>query len=322
VTRLEAEEIMEVRASESLEPFPEALLQPFGLKRALCLSLWRGHELIGIQVCGYQEGEACTPRDLRVARGISQLASLALANAELLDRLEQADRLKSDFLSSMSHELRTPLHIILGYTGLLAEETFGPLTAAQRNSLERIEKSARELLDLVNAALDLSRLQSQGLPLHVQAVDPATLVTELMADTCSLNRNPDLKLEYRVDPELPRLHTDLVKLKMVLKHLLTNVLKFTERGTISLTVETREDGIEFTVSDTGIAIPADELSLIFEPFRHGMAATRGRIGAVGLGLYIVRLLLDVLQGRVSVTSEAEKGTTFRVWIPLLSHGSI
>jgi PAS domain S-box-containing protein len=313
---LEEEQGVAMGAPLLPELMPEVLPQQFGRRAALYLALRRGRELIGLQSCGYVKPTDLTSRHLRIAHGISQIASMALANATLFTELQQANRFKDDFVSTMSHELRTPLNIIIGYNELLREETFGPLTAGPTDVLRRIDKAARELLDLITATLDLSRLQSQRVPLALKKVSMTELFAELEAESRQLCDKPTVGLTWQISPTLPSLHTDPVKLKMVLKNLITNALKFTDEGSVTILAHRQGEGVECCVRDTGIGIPCEALPIIFEPFRQVDSSPTRRHGGVGLGLYIVRQLLELLGGTVSVESELDKGSTFRVWIPI------
>ena len=314
-TSLEKEEVIELQATGPEQFVPQDLLQQFGITAILSLALWRGKELIGIQTAGLRGRRGFSPHQQRIARGISQLASLALANAKLLEELEQANRLKEDVVGTMSHELRTPLNIIIGYNDLLSEGTFGPLTAEQSDILGRVDKSAKDLLDLIVATLDLSRLQSQQLPLNLREVSVAELLAELETEARHLHHKPLVSFEWQMAPALPPLHTDPVKLKIVLKNLITNALKFTDEGSVTVTASLQGEGVEFCVRDTGIGIAREHLSLIFEPFRQVDGSPTRRHGGVGLGLYIVRQLLKLLGGSVVVESELGNGSTFRLWVP-------
>jgi signal transduction histidine kinase len=313
VARLEEQEVLEVNSTISPALLTKTFLRRMGLKTALAMRLRRGQDLIGFQICGYREAKRVTVRHFRLARGISQFASLALANARLLEELSRANQVKGELVGAMSHELRTPLHIIIGYNELLQEGMFGSMTAEQRDILGRVGKSARELLDLITATLDLSRLQTQHVPLNLQNVSVSSLFAELETETSYLNHKSMLTLEWHILPELPILHTDLVKLRMILKNLLINALKFTAEGTIIVNAQAYGEGVEFAVADTGIGITPEALPIIFEPFRQ--AHNSSDHGGVGLGLYIVRQLVQVLGGAISVESTVGKGSLFRVWIP-------
>lgn len=315
LTQLEKEEVVAVSMPASLDFPPEAFLRSLGARKILCVALRRGQELIGVQVCSYRAHDEHASLHLRIAQGIAQIASLVLANAKLLEELEYANRLKDDFVGTMSHELRTPLHIILGYHELLLEEAFGPLTAEQTDILQRINRRAKELLDLINATLDLSRLQNKQLPFALKEVCVTDVLSELESEIQQLPPKPALRVEWQRGPGLPLVYTDPIKLKVVLKNLITNALKFTDAGIVTIAASSQSGGVEFLVKDTGIGIAPEDLPHIFEPFHQLDHSTTRRYAGVGLGLYIVQQLLKLLDGEVSVESEVGKGSTFRVWIP-------
>lgn len=246
---------------------------------------------------------------------VCAIASLWFSRAKLAIEADQAARVKADFVATMSHELRTPLNTLMGYTDLLACEEFGPLTAEQRDVLERMNRSARELLELINATLDFGRIQAQDLPLHVEVVSIPELLEELDREIAYARQRRGLSWATKVDPDAIRLQTDREKLKAVLKNLLTNAVKFTERGGVTVTAQRVVGEIEIAVQDTGIGIDPALLPVIFEPFRQGEPASTRRFGGVGLGLYVVRRLVERLGGSVAVESEPTKGSVFRVRIP-------
>jgi signal transduction histidine kinase len=293
------------------------LARQYGITQVLCAALWRGEELIGFQVACYRgRQQPFTPQQKRIVQGIAQIGSLALENARLLEQAERANRLKSDFLATMSHELRTPLHIIMGYTDLLLDNTFGDLLQEQADVLQRVGKSARELLELITTLLDVSRLEAGRLPVEVREAHLPELMDELEAEAKELLRGKSqLSFVWRVAPELPVLRTDRMKLKVVLKNLLGNAVKFTEQGSIAVDVHPFDGGVAFSITDTGIGIAPEALPEIFEMFRQGDSGTSRFYSGVGLGLYIVKRLLDLLGGTVTVESEVGRGSTFRVWVP-------
>src|SRR5262249_17499270 len=139
----------------------------------------------------------------RIARGISQLASMALANACLVDELGRASRLKSDFVATMSHELRTPLNSIIGYTDLLLDNAFGAMSADQEGAIQRVESSGRQLLELINTTLDVSRLESGRLLIHVEPVDVPQLLAEVAAETRELQEKPGVRFEWELNTTEP-----------------------------------------------------------------------------------------------------------------------
>ena len=246
-----------------------------------------------------------------------EIAERRRAEEELLkakEAAEAANRVKSEFLATMSHELRTPLSVILGYGSLLVEGMLGSLSEEQSHSLRRINNSARELLDLITASLDVSRLEAGRLPMEIQRVEVPTLLEEIKAETEAERERVDLIYTWTLQGELPPLYTDPSKLKIVLKNLIRNAVKFTEEGSVTVEAQGLCGGVEVSVSDTGIGIPAEALELIFEPFRQvGLTLSERR--GIGLGLHIVKRLLALLGGTIRVESKLGAGSTFRVWVP-------
>lgn len=321
---LAREEVIAHNNTPSSSQIPSSLMTPFGFRAALCLVLRRGNDVIGVQTVGSRRNiPHLTPQQHRLAMGIAQFASLALENARLLEQAESANRLKSDFLATVSHELRTPLQIILGYKDLLLEQTFGPLTSEQIETLRRLERSAQGLLELINNTLQVGRLEAGQLPVDIKEVAVAPLLMELQNEMWELFQQSGLQLECRTDPELPAVNTDPNKLKVVIKNLIGNAIKFTERGKIVVDVQAKGEGMEIAVSDTGTGISPEDLAVIFEAFRQGeqKVLTR-RHGGVGLGLYIVKRMLELLGGQVSVESVLGQGSTFRIWLPLQRPGAM
>ena len=250
-------------------------------------------------------------------REISGREQMEEALREAKEAAEAANRAKSEFLASMSHELRTPLGIILGYIDLLLEKTFGSLREEQVDTLRRIDRSARELFDLITAVLDLSRLEAGRLPVEVREVQVPELLEELKAETQEVQERASLEFVWQVEGELPPLQTDPGKVKVVVKNLISNAVKFTKAGSITVAAHNHDGGVEISVADTGVGISQEALELIFEPFHQ--VDNSGQLGGTGLGLHIVKRLLELLGGTVTVESEVGRGSTFRVWVPRALH---
>jgi PAS domain S-box-containing protein len=316
VARIEREGFVQWLRGEPRDPAAEALATRYGITASLCVALRRGGELSGLLVAGYQgRREPFGPQQERIACGVAQLASMALENARLVAELRRADRLKSEFVATMSHELRTPLNAIVGYNDLLTEGEFGPLTAKQADVMRRVQQSSFQLLDLINTTLDLSRLEKGGLPLDLRDVELSDLLSQVDADTRALGEKPGVQLLWEMAPHLPLLRTDPGKLSLILKNLIANALKFTERGSVTVAARGYHDGVEIAVTDTGAGIAPKNHGMIFEPFRQIEPCMTRRYGGVGLGLYIVRRMLDALGGTITLDSEVGRGSTFRVWLP-------
>jgi PAS domain S-box-containing protein len=303
--------------AEELPPLQRALTTSVGLHSALVMPLLKGNEAIGFHTaCFLQPGRHFGPTDQRIARGIAQLASLALEHARAVEVMADASRLKSEFVATMSHELRTPLNVILGYNEMLLDGALGEMPAAQRDSLVRADRCARELLTLITNTLDLSRLESGRDPLHCTSISLAGLTGEIELEVRNSGEKHGVRFSCDVPPDLPRIVTDRGKLKVVLKNLLSNALKFTESGHVRLVAVAVPDGLEIRIEDTGRGIPPEARQYIFDPFRQGDGSNTRIHDGVGLGLYIVRRLLEVLSGSIEVESEVGVGSTFRVRIPL------
>jgi PAS domain S-box-containing protein len=316
LSHLAEQEVVQVPVAPSKDAGPLTLAARFGAKVMLCVALRYGSEIIGVLTASHRTSDRpFSPQEERIARGIGQLASMALENARLVEKVESASRIRADFIATMSHELRTPLNVIIGYHELLLEGDFGILTPEQLDPLERADRSARELLQLINSTLDLSRLEAGQLPVALRDVSLRDVIDEIIAEARVAWRRPGVDLVWDVAPTLPRLHTDPVKLKVVLKNLVANALKFTERGSVTVVARSCEGGVEISVTDTGIGIAPEALPIIFEPFRQVDSSNTRPYGGVGLGLYVVRRLLDLLGATISIESELGRGSTFRVRIP-------
>ncbi len=298
------------------ESILEAFAARLSITQLLRVPLRRDGEMIGLLTASYRgKQQRFTLRQVQTAKSIAQLASLVWQNRQLIEQLRQANRLQSDFVATMSHELRTPLNIITGYTDLMLEDTFGVMNAEQRMTLQRVGRSAQELIELVNTTLQVSRLDTGSVPLEMRSFSIADLVDETAVETRELWDRPNLTLTWRVTKSVPPLVSDRAKLKVILKNLIGNAAKFTESGTIRVEVDAAADGIAIEVVDSGVGIPAEALPIIFQRFRQADTSMTRRFGGVGLGLYIVSRLLEMLGGTIRVESKVGQGSKFSLWLP-------
>ncbi len=254
---------------------------------------------------------------------------LSLANeylAKLITELkaakvqaEDASRIKSEFVANMSHELRTPLNAIIGYSEMLMEDA---VDAGQKSTIDDLSKvigAAKHLLSLINDVLDLSKIESGKLDLFLEDVNIPDLAKDIEMIIGQLIAKNNNTFTMTIDPELNMIFTDLVRVRQCLLNLLSNASKFTKNGKITLDIKpvlrNTEKWIQFTVSDTGIGIPAEKLNLLFQAFSQTDASTTRQYGGTGLGLYLTKTFCTMLGGEISVKSESGKGSAFTILLP-------
>jgi signal transduction histidine kinase/CheY-like chemotaxis protein len=315
--RLGREGVVQVRAKTPEYPLLGEVLDQLGFGTTLFAALRRGEEIIGMQISSARSVAAFTARQERTARGIAHLASMALTNARLVEELERANQLKSEFVSTMSHELRTPLNVIVGYTDMLCD---APAAEDQAAILTKVRRSSLELLEMIEGTLDLNRMAAGRDAACVERVLVGELWDELRTDFGAMPRRSEAALRWQPVPD-GAIYTDRRKLKIVLKNLVGNALKFTERGEVRVGCERNGVAFVFTVQDTGVGIPREQLPHVFEMFRQVDSSDARSYGGAGLGLYIVRRLLTQLGGEINVESEPGKGSTFRVVLPAPEEGT-
>jgi signal transduction histidine kinase len=314
--RLQADEVVVLDEERHAALQLGALAHHAALLPGIYVALRRGDELVGFQTAIRRDPQrGFDSAERRIAAGIGQLASMALDNARLLEQLEAANRIKSEFVATMSHELRTPLNIIVGYADLLLDEAFAPLTPEQTDTVQRIDRAADELCELISATLDMSRLQAGRLAVEPEAVGVGEFLHDLAKSVQVPRERNAVALRWHVEDDAGEIRTDRLKLKVIVKNLVRNALKFTERGSVDVVARRLDDGVEIVVRDTGIGIPLEKQGIIFDAFRQANAGNEKSYGGVGLGLYITSRLVLLLGGTLGVESEPGHGSAFRVWLP-------
>jgi PAS domain S-box-containing protein len=252
---------------------------------------------------------------------VHEATSELVTQNELLRRqaleLEQASALKSQFLANMSHEFRTPLNAILGYTHMLLQGVSGDVTDPQRRSLSRIDSNSKHLLSLINDILDITRIEAGRMPLRVTRFGVEYLVAEVMAELEPIIRRSTLTVRTEIPRGFAAIHSDRQKVKQIVLNLLSNALKFTREGSVTIWASRRrgERVIEIGVTDTGIGIAAEDQSKVFEDFRQLDASPTRGYGGTGLGLAICRRLATMLAGEIRLASRPGRGSTFTLRLP-------
>ncbi|MBW4475157.1 MAG: PAS domain-containing protein [Stenomitos rutilans HA7619-LM2] len=234
-------------------------------------------------------------------------------------RLQEAAKLKSQFLATMSHELRTPMNAIIGFSQLLLRQQ---VTSQQQDMLDRILSNGRNLLALINDILDLSKIEAGRLALVLETVDLPQLVNVTVEELRSLVDQKQLTLDVQISLQNPLIVNDSTRLRQVLVNLLSNAIKFTEVGGVRVeVVEVEPDTIVITVEDTGVGIAEAHLNYIFEAFYQLDQTLAKRFPGTGLGLAITDLIVQRMNGAIAVESELGVGSTFRVTIPRQLNGA-
>ena len=246
-------------------------------------------------------------------------ADLESQNQRLLSQaleLERASRMKSEFLASMSHELRTPINALIGYSSLMLDRIFGDINAKQEDGLQRIQRSAHHLLELISGILDLARIEAGKMPLYLEDVGIQTVIAEVSQQVEPMLEKKGLTFSRDVPTNAPTMHTDRTKLKQILLNLVSNAVKFTQAGGVRVCVVPQGDRVRIEVHDTGIGIRAQDLEAIWEDFRQVDQSRTREFGGTGLGLSITRRLAKGLGGEASVISIHGEGSIFTVVLPV------
>ncbi len=244
----------------------------------------------------------------RLQESISQLVTLSEAAMA-------AARAKTDFLASMSHELRTPMHAIIGHSGLLNESA---LSGPQRDSVEAIQRAADSLHGMVTDILDYAALDNSSLQLESKPMALRSFFDELKAPFANEATTKGLAFEISLDSSCPSsIISDRTRLRQILRHVISNAIKFTAKGSISVKVGINAQAeLQVAVSDTGIGMSSEQRNNLFEVFGLGDASTTRAHGGAGIGLAIAGRICKAMRGRISVESEQGKGSTFRIEIPV------
>jgi PAS domain S-box-containing protein len=316
--------LLQHRSVEVPAPTPEGaeLYRRWGISSFLAAPMVRANRLSGTIVVGFRERcGTFSARERRIAEGIAAQAAVAVDNARLVEDLRRANALKSEFLGTMSHELRTPLNAILGYAELLRDGVMGELVAEQAEALGRVVINAYGLLDLINTTLDVNRLEAGRVTLNVADFTLEELLDELRNEF-SLRGREGVTLTWPERVDVPTLRTDHGKLKAVLRNLIDNALKFTPRGSVIISARSthEQERLRLAVQDTGVGIPQNAMSSIFEMFQQVDGAQSASRAGVGLGLYVVRRYAELLGGKVAVESTLGTGSAFTIDIPCRLRG--
>jgi PAS domain S-box-containing protein len=274
-------------------------------------------DVIGGLFFGHSEVGRFNEQHERLAVGVASWASVALENARMFGMVQEASRLKDEFLASLSHELRTPLNAVLGYARMLRD---GVVSAdKQMRAIETIERNASSLTQIVEDVLDISRITSGKIRLNVQAVDFPTIVGNAIEAVSPAADAKGVRIETVLNPNASPVSGDPERLQQVLWNLLSNAVKFTNRsGKVQVRLERVDSHVALSVADTGVGIPPEFLPHVFERFRQADGSIARERGGLGLGLSIARHLAEMHGGTIEAASGGSgQGSTFTLKLPLM-----
>ncbi|HSF32950.1 MAG TPA: GAF domain-containing protein [Candidatus Tectomicrobia bacterium] len=299
------------------------ILARSGYRSLLAVPLLLERRIVGGLVVWRQQSGSFSTDVMNLLRTFATQSVLAIQNARLFreiedkgHQLEIASKHKSQFLANMSHELRTPLNAILGYAELIMDDIYGEVPEKIRDVLERVQKSGQHLLSLINAVLDLSKIEAGQLTLSIDDYSIQEVVFTAMSSVESLAAEKQLKLAVEMSPDLPIARGDERRIVQVVLNLVGNAIKFTEAGAVKVAVTTTDTTFLVGVSDTGPGISDEDQGKIFEEFQQADSSSTKQKGGTGLGLSIAKRIIEMHGGRIWVESSLGKGSTFWFTLPV------
>jgi PAS domain S-box-containing protein len=302
---LQAHEL-QLEAHQSFEDFRFIRIKPDGTRAYLSTSGRPNYNEDGL-FCGYRG----------VGRDITELVETEQQVRHERDRAEAANQTKSEFLARMSHELRTPMNAIIGFSQMISEEIFGPVGAGQyRDYAADIHRSGEHLLSLINDLLDLSRIEAGKLELEDRLLDIGEVVVDVQRLFIGSAKAADVQMDIRVAPELPGLTADQRAVRQMITNLVSNAIKFTSAGgRVMISAWCNEDGMSVSINDTGAGFDQSDLDLVLSPFGRVDKPMVRTVDGTGLGLPIVKNLIELHGGEFTLQSVLGEGTTATLCFP-------
>jgi signal transduction histidine kinase/response regulator RpfG family c-di-GMP phosphodiesterase len=289
----------------------------------LAIPLQVGDTLIGALDVQSTSPNAFPAEEISVLETLAAQLAIAIQNArafteqqQTAERLKEIDKLKTQFLANMSHELRTPLNSIIGFSRVILKGIDGPLTELQKTDLTSIHNSGQHLLGLINNILDLSKIEAGKMELNFEEVELEPIIKGIMSTAIALVKDRPIALHQDIPQNLPAVWADPTRIRQIILNLVSNACKFTDEGQVTISAFADQERVTISVSDTGIGIPEENLTSIFEEFTQVDSSTTRKVGGTGLGLPISHHFVEMHQGKIWVESKLGYGSTFNFFIPI------
>jgi PAS domain S-box-containing protein len=283
-----------------------------------------GDDLIGVLDLQHAEVDHFTQTDKLLQTTLADQIAIAVRNAQAfererktIERLREVDRLKQEFLANMSHELRTPLNSIIGYSEVLIDGVDGELSEEAYEDVEAIHISGKHLLNIINEILDLAKIEAGQMQLSLKPTNLTDVLHEVVRNTQILVKDKPVSLLIEEATPIGMVNGDKIRLNQIMLNLISNAVKFTERGSITVRYGMYDDHVRVEVQDSGLGMKPSDLDVIFERFRQADGSSTRKAGGTGLGLTITRQLINMHGGDISVESELGVGSTFWFSIPVI-----
>ena len=297
-----------------------------GYESVIAVPLISQEQAIGAIMLYSDKPSQVSSRDTFLLSTVAIQASMAIQNALLFaeikeknDALERANNLKSQFLANVTHELRSPLHSIIGYGSMIVDGfAEDELTPQQEEDIRFIVRRAEDLAHLVDDMLDLSKIEADHIEVKIETVDLVVNMNDLLSQYKLTASDKKLYLNIEMEEHLPPILADSHRLQQIVTNLVSNALKFTKQGGVTVRCTRTDDMVRISVQDTGIGISPAALSLIFEAFRQADGSTTRQFGGTGLGLTIAKRLIELQGGEIAVESIVGQGSTFSLKLPVAS----
>jgi signal transduction histidine kinase/HAMP domain-containing protein len=285
-----------------------------------------GDRLLGVLDMQSTEVGHFTDADVRLKAALADQIAVAIQNAlafreqqDVANRLREVDKLKSQFLANMSHELRTPLNSIIGYAEVLMDGIDGDLTEEAVEDVQAIHSGGKHLLVIINDILDLAKIEAGQMYMHRGEANLTNVLTEVHNNLTILAKNRGIDLNLDIQPGLPHVYGDPIRLKQIAYNLVNNAIKFTERGSVSIYASLKNaNRVEVRIVDTGIGMTESDIASLFQQFHQVDGSPTRRAGGTGLGLVITKHLVEMHEGQIVVESEKGVGSVFSFTLPVFA----